>query len=75
MIHNKIVEMLNEQLQATAQQRAASSVLLNNFAGAKKEKEEEEKAAKAARQNSILWGTIGGVALVALVLFKALHRK
>lgn len=113
MIHNKIVEMLNEQLKTTAQQRAASSVLLNNFAGAKKEekkeekkevsqmelmkealekmqaeqnkpktpeelqkeKEAEEKAAKEARQNSILWGTIGGVALAALVLFKVLHRK
>ncbi|KAK8828124.1 hypothetical protein WA538_002637 [Blastocystis sp. DL] len=113
VIHNKIVEMLNEQLKTTAQQRAASSVLLNNFAGAKKEekkeekkevsqmelmkealekmqaeqnkpktpeelqkeKEAEEKAAKEARQNSILWGTIGGVALAALVLFKVLHRN
>ena len=39
-----------------------------------KEKEEEEKAAAEARSNSILWGVIGGTALIALFLFKKFHK-
>lgn len=39
-----------------------------------KEKEEEEKAAAAAKRNSMLWGVIGGAALVALLLIKKLHK-
>lgn len=39
-----------------------------------KEKEEAEKAAAAAKRNSMLWGVIGGAALVALLLIKKLHK-
>ena len=39
-----------------------------------KEKEEEEKSRALAQRNSLIWGVIGGVALVGLLLFKKLRR-
>ena len=39
-----------------------------------KEKEEEEKSRALAQRNSLIWGVIGGVALVSLLLFKKLRR-
>ena len=39
-----------------------------------KEKEEEEKSRALAQRNSLIWGVIGGVALVGLLLFKKLRH-